>query len=380
MLIVADKNIPQVVPAFSKLGEVQPFESHQMNQKAVKDADVLAVRSEIKIDASLLKGSNVRFVASATSGIDHVDLSYLKKNKIGFANAAGANANSVAEYVISSLFSLTERFDFPLAKKTIGVVGVGNIGSRVVKMAKAVGMKVLQNDPPKARMTGEPRFLPLDDLMGCDILTIHVPLTKFDTVATYHLFDKNRFEKMKTGCIFINSSRGAVVETGSLKKAIIKKQISHTVMDVWENEPHIDFDLLKMVDVATSHIAGYSFDGKIKATKMIFESVNHYFALGKRWQPEFQKTDSNVVSLDEDWSLQKLLQIVIRKAYNLERDNENLRKLLMMRENERADAFVRLRSEYPIRREFSNSRVTLPSVNYEYGNIFEALGFQVEIS
>ncbi|MCK4325827.1 4-phosphoerythronate dehydrogenase, partial [bacterium] len=211
MKIVADKNIPFVEEAFGKLGEVATLPGRQINSSAVKEADVLLVRTVTRVDERLLKGSRVRFVATATIGLDHVDLDYLKKKGIGFASATGCNANSVAEYIVAALLIFAQRYEFSLSGKTIGVVGVGNVGSRVVEKAGILGMNVLQNDPPLARKTGESRFRPLEELLQkSDILTLHVPLSHEGEDATYHMANEALFEKMKKGGFFINTSRGAV--------------------------------------------------------------------------------------------------------------------------------------------------------------------------
>ncbi|MFQ5824515.1 MAG: 4-phosphoerythronate dehydrogenase PdxB [bacterium] len=383
MKIVTDANIPFVQAAFGHLGELKTLNTHEINPTAVKNADVILVRSETKVDKILLEGSKVRFVGTATIGTEHVDLAYLHDKSIGFANAPGSNANAVAEYVIAALLVLGERKGFDLKGKTLGVVGVGNIGSRVVRMAQAMEMQVLQNDPPLARTTGKSRFLPLDALMEADILTLHVPLTKRGRDATFHLFDKRRFDKMKPGSILINTSRGAVVDTAALKNVLSRKILEACVLDVWENEPNIDKELLSLTAIGTPHIAGYSLDGKVNATKIIYQAVCRYFNVPTRWKanadlpvPELTKIQISHDSANAENMIRK----VVKQCYNIERDDKKLRVLLSMPDRKSAGYFEQLRSQYPLRREFFNTTVILSSPNKTLSEMFKALGFRVEQS
>jgi erythronate-4-phosphate dehydrogenase len=213
MKIIADSKIPFVQEAFADVAEVTALDTREIVPDVVREADALLVRSETTVDKSLLNGSRVRFVATATIGTDHLDTDYLQQRGIGFASAPGSNANSVGEYIVAALLVLEERCGFSLAGKTLGVVGVGNVGTIVVRYARALGLHVLQNDPPLARTTGNPAFLPLDELMDADIITIHVPLTKTGPDKTFHLFGDARIRAMKSGSILINTSRGGVVDT-----------------------------------------------------------------------------------------------------------------------------------------------------------------------
>ncbi|MFQ6115755.1 MAG: 4-phosphoerythronate dehydrogenase PdxB [bacterium] len=380
MNIVADTNIPFVQAAFGHLGELKLLTTHEINSDTIQEADILLVRSETKVDKALLEGSQVRFVGTATIGTDHVDLDYLNKKGIGFANAPGSNANSVAEYILAALLALGEQRGFALKGKTLGVVGVGNIGSRVVRLAEVMGMQVLQNDPPLARATGDSRFLPLDDLMEADILTLHVPLTKMGRDATFHLFDKSRLAKMKPGSILINTSRGGVVETAALKEALAHKTLDTCVLDVWENEPNIDTELLSYVALGTPHIAGYSLDGKVRGTRMIYEAVCQYFDLPSTWDaiaglPEPRK--AKILVSDDSTDMENVIRNVVKQCYDIEQDDKNLRVLLSLTDNQRPGYFERLRSEYPVRREFFNTAVLLSSNNKLLSSMLKSLGFRV---
>ena len=203
MKIIADKNIPQVEHAFGHLGDLQTVPKDEIMASKIKDAEILLVRSEVKVNEALLQRSKVRFVATPTAGIDHIDLDYLRRRDIGFASAPGCNSNSVAEYITAALLLLANRKRIDLAGKMIGIVGVGHVGSKVALKAEALGMNVLLCDPPLRRKTGNSKYLPLDELMGADFITLHVPLTKSGQDTTYHLFDEARIKKMKPGSIGI---------------------------------------------------------------------------------------------------------------------------------------------------------------------------------
>ena len=274
MNIVADENIPYVAEAFRKLGDVFTYPGRRIDSRAVKDAGILLVRSITKVDEHLLHGSGVRLVATATIGYDHIDLDYLRSEGIELASAAGCNASSVAEYVVAALLILARRHKFSLSGKTIGVVGVGNVGSRVVEKARILGMDVLQNDPPLERKTGKACFRILDELLArSDILTLHVPLTREGQDATYHMADEALFRKMKNGSFLINTSRGAVVDNTHLVTALKQKRLEGAVLDVWEREPEINEGLLRAVDIGTSHIAGYSLDGKTNPYSLAWDNT-----------------------------------------------------------------------------------------------------------
>jgi len=225
MLIFADENIPFVRDAFRTFGEVVTFSGREITREKIKDGDILLVRSVTGVNRELLEGTKIKFVATATIGIDHIDTAYLKKNRIGFSSAHGSNANSVSEYVMTALLCLANRMGFQLSQKSLAVIGVGNVGSRVVEMAKGLGMGVLENDPPLARETHEVRFKKIEDVIKSDIITFHVPLSYKGKDATFHMVDEKFLSQLKKGAILINTSRGAVVETKALYEAIKKRDL-----------------------------------------------------------------------------------------------------------------------------------------------------------
>jgi erythronate-4-phosphate dehydrogenase len=378
--IVLDRNTPLAASAFKDFGDIVLLDTREMTRRAVKDADILVVRSETKVNRELLEGSRVRFVGTVTIGTDHVDVPYLESRGIGFASAPGSNANSVKEYVLAALLELSTRRGFSLQGKTLGIVGVGNIGSRVAAMAADLGLTVLENDPPLARESRLPRFVPLDDLMKADILTLHVPLTRTGEDATFHLFDSRRIATMKPGAILVNSSRGPVVETGALKDALRSGQLSAAVLDVWEDEPAIDAELLELVLLGTPHIAGYSLDGKVNAVRMIREAVARFLSDGSAWNPEGEMPAPEFaqISVQGGGSPEELLQSLVKSRYDIALDDRNLRGMLDVPRPSRAVFFAQLRSGYRVRREFPTVRVNVPPGRKSVRKAVEAAGFRCE--
>lgn len=381
--IVADKNIPLVEEMYSSLGELVVLDGHSIDAAAVREADILLVRSVAVIDRKLLEGSRVRFVGTATIGTDHIDLTYLKEKGIGFANAPGSNAQSVAEYVLAGLLVLGKRLGFSLHEKTIGVVGVGNVGRKVVRLARAMGMNVLLNDPPLAREAGEASiFVPLDRLLEADITTLHVPLTFKGIDATVRLFDEFRIARMKKGSILINTSRGKVVETQGLRKALESGQLSGCILDVWENEPAIDSELLQVASIGTPHIAGHSIDGKINGAEMIYLALCRYFHLPPTWnrdKPLHSSQSRRIVLEAVDGPTDEIVRKIIKECYDIERDDAHLRTMLAFPEDDRSTHLKKMRVEYPPRREFHVTTIVVPPHYQLYADLFSALGFTVEI-
>ena len=382
MKIVADQNIPFVKECFSSIGQVETCPGRQLTAAQVADADIVLVRSVTKVNEALLAASRVKFVATATIGIEHVDTEYLAARGIGFASAPGSNANSVAEYVVAALLALGKKYKFDLAGKSIGVVGVGNVGSRVARKCAALGMTVLLNDPPLARKTGAPQYRPLSDLFGCDFITFHTPLTKSGPDRSFHLADAAFFAALKKGAFFLNTSRGGVHETAALKQAIADGKLAGTVLDVWENEPDIDPDLLRRVDISTPHIAGYSFDGKIAGLLMIYRSACRHFNLTPShteadFLPAPQTPEILLTPAPCDGSRERIIHDTVQQIYTINRDDFNTREILTIPESDRGRFFDRLRKEYPQRREFQNTVAVLPAGQTSLAEILSGIGFQI---
>jgi len=375
--IVADSNIPFAGEACSKLGDVETVKAGDLSAERLRDCDVLLCRSTRKINAEMLAGTNVRFVATATIGFDHVDLDYLDRRGIGFASAPGSNANSVSEYMMSALFVLAGRTGRRLREMSIGVVGVGNVGSRVVRKTEALGMRVLQNDPPLERKAGEARFVPIDELMDADIISLHVPLTTDGADATYHMVDDAFLARLKPGATLINSARGAVVDSAALHRAVDSGRLGAAVLDVWENEPLIDMSLVPKVLIGTPHIAGHSFDGKVNGTKMVYEAACGFLGVPAEWDAAGAMPPPDIPMLALD-AAGRDDEDVIREAvlalYDVRRDDAELRKI--GDDPGRGERFSALRRDYWKRRAFHNTRIQLTGGPPELRAKLAALGFK----
>jgi len=378
MKIVADSNIPFAEDACAGIGAVETVKASELSPERLRDCDILLCRSTRKINAELLDGAVVRFVATATIGVDHVDIPYLESRGIGFASAPGSNANSVSEYVTSALLVLASQTGRRLRDLAIGVVGVGNVGSRVVRKAEALGMTVLQNDPPLRRRTGEKRFRPIDELMDADVLTFHVPLAKSGQDVTMHMVDRVFLARMKPGAVLINSSRGAVVDGRALHEAMDSGRLGAVVLDVWENEPEIDRDLLAKVSVGTPHIAGHSFDGKVNGTKMVVDAACRFVGVTPAWTPATVLPAPDVPCIEVDAKGrddEDIIREVVLALYDVRRDDAMLREAASRGVG---DYFNALRSGYWRRREFHNTRVELSGGSPQLVAALSGLGFATQ--
>ena len=384
MRIVADQNIPFVRECFSSIGDVTLSGGRDITPELVKDADILLVRSITKVNEALLVGSSVKFIATATIGTEHVDQDYLAANDIGFASAPGSNANSVAEYIVAALLTLGKKKKFQLEGKSIGIVGVGNVGSKVEAKCRGLGMNVVLNDPPLERQTGDPKYRPLEEVFNCDFVTLHTPLTKDGPDATYHMADETFFASMKQGAVFINTSRGKVQDEAALKKAMQSGKLSGVVLDVWETEPTVDPWLLQNVDLSTPHIAGYSFDGKVAGMIMIYNACCEHFGLhavhtAADFLPEPEVPQIQIEKRPPAGQEEAALHSIVQQVYVINRDDFNMREILLQPENERSGWFDMLRREYPQRREFQNTKVILPGIECCEVNKLSDIGFKVSL-
>ena len=377
MLIVADENIPQVEVFFGRLGEVRLVPGRMMTPASVRDADMLLVRSVTPVGESLLAGSRARFVGSATIGADHIDRPWLAARGIAFASAPGSNAESVAQYVAAALAWSARRLGITLRGASIGVVGVGQCGSRVARIARALGMEVVLNDPPLARATGRSDYRPLDELMDCDFVTLHAPLTREGDDPTWRLFDARRLGRLKDGAVLFNTSRGFIVDEPSLLERLAAGRLGGAVIDAWENEPRINPALLDRAVLGTPHIAGYSTDGKLNGTRMIHESARAHLGLEPEpIDPPLPPPAARVINRDaRGRSLESVESDLILAAYPIERDDADLRRAAETHNNAIGPAFDQLRKDYPIRREFAATEVRLTGAPADWAEPIRRLGF-----
>lgn len=277
MKIVIDDRIPYLRGQAERLGECVYLPGSEISAADVRDADALIVRTRTRCDAELLQGSSVRFVVTATIGFDHLDTDFLDGADIGWTNCAGCNAASVAQYVGSSLY-LLRRDGLISASAVVGIVGVGNVGTKVAQLCRELGFRTLLNDPPRAVVEGGQGFCPLEQIaQEAEVITFHVPLSADGPWPTRHLVDASFLQNLALRPVIINSSRGEVVATSALIEALDAGRVRAAVIDTWEDEPHISLPLLRRAYIATPHIAGYSADGKACGTQMALQAVAQAF-------------------------------------------------------------------------------------------------------
>ena len=354
MKILVDENMPYAVELFSRLGTVQSVPGRPIPQDALNDADALMVRSVTKVNEGLLTGKPVKFVGTATAGTDHVDDAWLATQGIGFSAAPGCNAIAVVEYVFSSLLIIAQRDGFQLRDKTVGIIGVGNVGSRLNARLEALGIRTLLCDPPRADRGDAGEFWPLEKLVAeADILTFHTPLNMSGPYATHHLVDADLLAQLPADRILINACRGEVVDNAALLEALNGTKKLTAVLDVWEPEPDLSLALLDKVAIGTAHIAGYSLEGKARGTTQVFEAFSQFIG-----QPQTVPLESLLpapefaeVTLRGALSEAKLLRL-IHLVYDVRRDDRPLRRVAG-----KAGEFDKLRKFYEERREWSSLRV-----------------------
>ncbi len=372
--IIADDKIPFLKGVFEEVADISYFPGKDITPEIVRDAQVLITRTRTQCNAGLLEGSSVRFIASATIGFDHIDTAYCRSHGITWTNAPGCNAGSVEQYIVSVLLNWAVSLELDPAGMTLGIVGAGNVGSKVARAAADIGMKVLLNDPPRARREGGQNFVALSTIMEqSDVITFHVPLNREGQDRTFHLAGETFFAGLPRKPLLINSSRGEVVDGQALARALQKGQITAACLDVWENEPGIDTGLLDLVDIATPHIAGYSMDGKANGTMMSVRAVSRFFDLGlDEWKPSSLPDPGNLALVIDCTGMDEMeiLSEVYLSTYDVRSDDEVLR--------EDPGKFEYLRGHYPVRREPAAFSVRL--INNPYSHLeetLEKLGFSV---
>lgn len=354
MKILVDNKIPYIKGEIEQIAdEVLYLSASDFTPEAVHDADAMVIRTRTRCGRALLQGSRVKFIVTATIGFDHIDTAYCQESGITWANCPGCNASSVMQYIHSALILLKNNRSLDFKTTTLGVVGVGHVGKKIVELGKKLGMKVMLCDPPRADIE-EPesqeekdktkkekkpkKFSKLSDLAAsCDIITFHTPLVRQGKYPTFHLANQDFFTSLECRPIIINTSRGEVVDTAALIYALQNYQIRDAVIDVWENEPYISLPLLERVYLGTPHIAGYSADGKAMATEMALNALCSYFHIQKKFKitpPALEKPADAKMEEEE-------MQLYL---YNPLNDSNALKR--------HPEEFEKLRSEYPLRREF----------------------------
>ena len=366
MKIVADDRIPFLKGVFEPYARVVYLPGGAIAPGDLRDADALITRTRTRCNEALLAGSGVRFIATATIGFDHIDAAYLEQAGIPWTSAPGCNAASVAQYIGSALVSSGE----DLRGRVLGVIGVGNVGSKVAALGEALGMRVLRNDPPRAEREGVDGFTELPELLSeADFVTLHTPLTRDGAHPTFHLCDAAFLNGMKRDAQLFNSGRGEVVDSAALKTALKTGRIAGAVLDVWENEPGIDRELLNRVRLGTPHIAGYSTDGKANGTMMSVRAVANFFGIGelRDWRPaRLPEPEQPSIVLEPGDSAVRQIARALLHTYEIGFDDRNLR-------NDPA-GFETQRGRYRVRREYP--AFTVRNAVPEARMVLEKLGFR----
>ncbi|MES2623958.1 MAG: 4-phosphoerythronate dehydrogenase [Pseudomonadota bacterium] len=375
MKIIADENITQVHQYFGKEGDLTVMPGRSIDANAVKDADVLLVRSVTRVDQDLLRYSRCKFVGTATSGIDHIDTGWLKKNGIGLGWARGCNAESVVDYVFSALASLSGKKDFDWRTLSYGIVGCGEVGSRLAKKLLALQCRVVIYDPFLENSHSlTPHFAAYSEVIQQDVITFHTPITTDLPWPTYHLMGSSEIRALSPQCILINAARGAVVDNNALLDRLKEHSELQVVLDAWEGEPSINLELLKRVAISTPHIAGYSREGKLNGTRMIHSQFSDFFGLKKKAEPE---NFAEKLLLDIDSMIKPLNQLnqLIRNAYDVMSDHADMQSKLAV--GNTGNEFDKLRKTYPVRHEFSAFSVNAGDLAESIRQQARILGFTV---
>ena len=378
MKIVADKTIPYAKRFFSTLGDVVLLDAGDITHALISDADCLVVRSVTRVDRGLLDGTQVSCVATASSGTDHADLDYLDSRNIPLFDAKGCNANSVAEYVLSCLFILSEQYGVELEGKTAGIIGCGHVGARLRYLLQVIGIETRVYDPFIRDKHNSYPYRDLDQVLSADVVSLHVPFTTTGEFPTAKMVGREFLGKLKEDVIFINTARGGVVNERALIDFARENQASRLVLDVWDNEPDINIELLSMSALATPHVAGYSARGKLNATRMVYEQVC-------AWAGAPAAAAEDIVFPGEDMEFNlsgfdnpvEAVSLAALACYDVRTDCAAFREIQAVDADNRSDFFTSARTDYPYRREFSDLRVVLPGNDSDIRDKLSGLGFDV---
>jgi erythronate-4-phosphate dehydrogenase len=377
MKIIADENMPNAEALFSHLGTVELVNGRALTHDQVKNADVLLVRSVTKVTRDLLEGSSVRFVGSATIGVDHIDLKYLAEANVAFSSAPGCNAEAVADYVFSGLSYLYLTKGLHWLSKKIGVIGYGNVGKSVYERFARMGCQVCVYDPLKMDSGGSVNFVSLTDVLACDVISLHVPLTHSGSYPTKGMLGAEALSQLSAGAAIISAGRGGVID----EQALIERHAQlngdlHLVLDVWDDEPNINQALVSIVDIATPHIAGYSKQGREKGTWMVYQALCQYLklnTLGISSKDAMSDGWLSAIRVRAGGSQEEMLARSIHAIYDVARDDARLR--FKYRENKENNVFDWLRKHY-IERDELNTCFMSADISIAH-NFLGAAGFSV---
>jgi len=371
MKIIADKNMPLLAETFGRHGEVQLLSGREICTADLADAEVLLVRSVTRVNESLLQGTGIRFVGSATIGIDHLDTDYLEANNITWTHAPGCNANAASQYALAMMWLACERLHRDFRSQSVGIIGRGNVGRRLESLLKVLNVPVMSCDPPLQDL-GEQQLVCMDEACDNSIVSLHVPLTNSGKYPSKNLFDSIRLRSLRAGTLLINTARGGVIEKSGLMSQLRSGHLQ-AALDVWPDEPFIEPELLQMVSVATPHVAGYSLEGKQAGTEMIYQVFLQTFALYPASDPA-----SGFETLKLDFppatGTDEALKRAIESSCQVGRDDETLRGLPAFQAGDRRLHIDKLRSAYPERYEFKSHLVS--GLTPAGTNLLQQLGFE----
>ncbi|MFV0289342.1 MAG: 4-phosphoerythronate dehydrogenase [Mangrovibacterium sp.] len=374
MRIVIDDKIPYIQGVLEPFAEVIYKNGGKINHSDLINTDAIIIRTRTICNAELLEGTSVKFIATATIGFDHIDTDYCKNAGIFWTNAPGCNSGSVLQYIASALVYIANSSKLNLCDKTIGIVGVGNVGKKIAAFCHTIGMKVLLNDPPREEIEGKTNFVDIETIQKkADIITFHVPLIENGDNATSHLVNDEFITKCKPSVFFINSCRGEIIDNKSLAQAISQNKINGAVVDCWENEPLIDDYLLELSLLTTPHIAGYSRDGKANGTSMSVQALSKFFNIGiNEWTCQsIEDAQTKMIIIDGlNKSAFEILSEAINSTYQIEIDSYRLKSNKLL--------FEELRGNYPVRREFPYYNILASNISKKTAELLSNIGFNVE--
>ena len=373
--IVADQEIPLIARAFAGAAEVTLLDGRAINPPAIRQADALLVRSVTRVDAALLKGSVVRFVGSATSGVDHIDRAWLASAGIQFAHAPGSNARPVAEYALAGLFAMAGRRGFELRDKTVGIIGCGHTGSHLARFLTALGVPCLQNDPPLARRGAGGAYVALEAMPAADIISLHVPLNDAGADKTRRLINARLLSRLKADVILLNTARGAVIDEAALIRFRRQNPRASLILDVWQDEPQINPALLAETAIATPHIAGYSRGAKIRAARMLLAALAE-FSGHEAATTDLDPLPKHGLELARGAGPDIIAEAVTR-ACDVAGDGGLLSGLAGLDKRQRGEYFYRARQHYPPRREFGDYIIQARGMAPDTAARLGRLGFAV---
>lgn len=383
MKLVIDANIPAADACFGALGTLIRVPGREITPTHLQDADALVVRSITQVNDALLANSRLRFVGTCTIGTDHIDQAALARRNIAFASAPGCNAEAVVDYVLSSLLTLAERDGWLLSERTVGIVGVGNVGSRLQSRLSAMGVATLCCDPPRAAVESVEAgqgFHPLDALIErCDVFCLHTPLTRDGPHATYQLLNAQRINELASGSVVLNAGRGDCVDGLALRSRVSGKGDISAVLDVWEEEPDIDAGLRDLICLATPHIAGHSLDGKLRGTWMIQQALASHYGQPRDLTFADICPPPALASLHLQHALppEDALRLCMRAVYDVRRDHDALKRQTL--HHGMRKGFDDCRANYPLRREFAMLNVQLSGEAVVLEDLLRGAGFAITL-